>query len=100
MPYTAETLKTEVSAREEELISGALVSTDYITRNLPWKREVKKLHYHDSTSSNDEFSSYAQSIKLILTTSTTHRVIDETLDFYPEGAPQSKFIHEGRLTTT
>ena len=63
-------------------------------------REVTKLHYHDSTSSNNEFSSYAQSIKLISTTSTTHPVNNETLDLYSEGATLSKFIHEGRPTTT
>ena len=57
-------------------------------------------HYLDWTSSNDEFSSYSQSIKLIFTTSTTHPVNNETLDFYSDGATLSKFIHEGRLTTT
>ena len=62
-------------------------------------QEVTKLHYCDSTSSNDEFSSYAQSIKLISTTSTTHPVTNETLDLYPKGAILSKFIHEGRPTT-
>ena len=51
-------------------------------------REVTKLHYRDSTSSNDEFSSYAQLMKLIFTTSTTHLEDNETL------------IHEGRPTTT
>ena len=44
--------------------------------------------------------SYAQSIKLISTRSTTHPVNHETLDLYPEGAMLSKFIHEGRPTTT
>ena len=63
-------------------------------------REVTKLHYCDSTSSNDEFSSYAQSIEIISTTSTTHLVNNETLDLYPKGAMLSKFIHEGRPTTT
>ena len=63
-------------------------------------REVTKLHYRDSTSSNDEFSSYAQSIKLISTRSTTHPVNNETLDLYSEGATLSKFIHKGRPTTT
>ena len=58
-----------------------------------------KLHYRDSTSSNDEFSSYAQSIRLISTTSTTHLVNNETLDLYFDGATMSKFIHEGRPTT-
>ena len=63
-------------------------------------REVTKLHYHDLTSSNDEFSSYAQSIKLISTRSTTHTVQNETLYLYSEGALVSKFIPEGRPTTT
>ena len=59
-----------------------------------------KLHYRDSTSSNDEFSSYAQSIKLISTISTTHTVLKENQDFYFDGARLSKFIHEGRPTAT
>ena len=63
-------------------------------------REVTKLHYYDSTSSNDEVSSYAQSIKLISTRSTTHPMNNETIDLFPEGATLSKFIHEGRPTTT
>ena len=62
--------------------------------------EVTKLHYRDSTSSNDNFSSYAHSIKLISTTTTTHPVTNETLDLYSEGATLSKFIHEGIPTTT
>ena len=62
--------------------------------------EVTKLHYRDSTSSNDEFSSYAQSIKLIITTSTTLLLNNETLDLYSKGATLYKFIHEGRPTTT
>ena len=57
-------------------------------------------HYLDWTSSNDEFSSYSQSIKLIFTTTTTHPVNNETLDFYSDGATLSKFIHKGRPTTT
>ena len=59
-----------------------------------------KLHYRDSTSSNDEFSSYPKLIKLIFTTSTTHPVNNETLDLYSEGATLYKFICEGRPTTT
>ena len=62
--------------------------------------EVTKLHYHDLTSSNNEFSSYAQSIKLISTRSAIHPVNNKTLDLYPEEATLSKFIHEGRPTTT
>ena len=63
-------------------------------------REVTKLLRHDSTSSNDEFSSYIQLNKLISTPSTTHLVNNETLDLYSNGATLSKFIHEGRPTTT
>ena len=63
-------------------------------------REVTKLHRRDLTSSNNDFTSYAQSIKLISTTSTTHPVTNETPDLYPEGATLSKFIYEGRPTTT
>ena len=59
-------------------------------------RKVAKLHYHDLTSSNDDLSSYTLSIKLIFLTSTTHSVINKTLDLYPERATLSKFIHEGR----
>ena len=62
--------------------------------------KVAKLHYRDPTCSNDEFSSYVQSIKLISTRSTTHPVNNETLDSYSEGATLSKFIHEGIPTTT
>ena len=62
--------------------------------------KVTKLHYRDLTSSNDEVSSYAQSIQRISTTSTTQLVNNETLDLYPKGATLSKFIYEGRPTTT
>ena len=62
--------------------------------------KVSKLHYHYSTSSNDEFSSYAQSIKLISTTALTHHVNNETIDLSSEGATLSKCIHEGIPTTT
>ena len=63
-------------------------------------REVTKLLRHDTTSSNDDFTSYRRSIKIIPTTSSTHPVKNETPDSYPEGATLSKFIHEGRPTTT
>ena len=62
--------------------------------------KVTKLHYRDSTSSNDEFSNYAQSIKLIFTTSTTPPGNNETPDLYSEGATLSKLTQEGRPTTT
>ena len=55
-----------------------------------------KLHYCVSTSSNDKFSSYAQYIHRISNLSGDKR----TLDLYPVGATLSKFIHEGRPTTT
>ena len=63
-------------------------------------RKVTKLHYRDSSSSNDAFSIYAESIKHIFTTPTTHLINNETLDLYTEGATLYKFIHEGRPTTT
>ena len=63
-------------------------------------RKVTKLHYGDSTSSNDDFSSYSQSIKLIFTQFTTQPVNNDTLDLYSEGGTWYKFIHEGRPTTT
>ena len=62
--------------------------------------EVTKLHRRDLTSSNDDYSSYALSIKLKSTRSTAHPVEHDTLDLYSEGATLSKFIHEGRPTTT
>ena len=63
-------------------------------------REVTKLLQRDMTSSNDDFTSYGRSIKLIPTTATTHPVKNGTPDLYSEGATISKFIHEGRPTTT
>ena len=62
--------------------------------------EIAELHKHDTTSSYDEFLRYAQSYKLILTTSTTHPVNNETPHLYSEEATLSNFIHEGRPTTT
>ena len=63
-------------------------------------REVTKLLRRDTTSSNDDFTSYRRSIKLIPTSSATHPVKNETPDPYPERATRSKIIHEGRPTTT
>ena len=63
-------------------------------------REVTKLLWRDTTPSNDDFTSYRRSIKLIPTTSPTHPVKNETRDSYSEGATLSKFIYEGRPTTT
>ena len=50
--------------------------------------EVTKLDQRDLTTSNDDFPSYAQSIKLIFTRSTTHLVENDTLDLYSEAATQ------------
>ena len=61
---------------------------------------MTKLLRRDTTSSNDDLPSYAQSIKLVSTTLTTHPVTNETPDLYREGATLSKFIIEGRPTTT
>ena len=63
-------------------------------------RKVTKLLRRDTTSSNNDFPSYVQSIKLIFTRYTTLPVANDTLDLYCEGAVLSKFIHEGRPTTT
>ena len=62
--------------------------------------KITKLHKRDTTSSYDEFLRYAQSYKLILTTSTPHPVNNDTPNIYFEGATLSNFIHEGRPTTT
>ena len=62
--------------------------------------ETTKLHKLDTTSSYDEFLRYVQPYKLILTTSTTHLVNNETPNLYSKGATLSIFIHEGRPTTT
>ena len=63
-------------------------------------RKVTKLLWRDSTSSNNDLTSHAQSIKLIYTTSSTHSVNKKTPDLYPEGLTLSKFIYVGRPTTT
>ena len=59
--------------------------------------EVTKLHSCDTTTSNDEFSSYTHSIKLIPTTSTTHPVTNDTQHLYSKGATLSNF-YRGRKT--
>ena len=61
--------------------------------------ETTTLHKRDTRSSYNEFLCYTQSYKLILTTSSTHPVNNETPNLYSEGATLSNFIHEGRLTT-
>ena len=63
--------------------------------------EETKLLRRDTTYSNDDFTSYGRSIRLIPTTSTTHPIKkNKTPDLYREGATLSKFIYEGRPTTT
>ena len=96
--YETETFKTSYGRRTNQVFirTHAL----YHEKATLETREVTKLHYRDSTSSNDEFSSYAKSIKLMFTRSTAHLVTNETLDLYYEGTTLSKFIHEGRPTTT
>ena len=59
-----------------------------------------KLLWRDTTSSNDDLPCYAQSIKLIITKSSTHLVYNATPDLYSEGATLSSFSYEGRQTTT
>ena len=59
---------------------------------------MKRLR-RDTTSSNDDFTSYGRSVKLIPTTTTPYPVKNEIPDLYPEGASLSNFIYEGRLTT-
>ena len=61
--------------------------------------EVTKLLRRDMTSSNDDFTSYGRSIKLIPTTSSTPPVKNKTPDLYPEEATLYKFIYEGKPTT-
>ena len=81
------------------LVFIAIQAVDH-EKSILEARKVMKLHYRDSTSSNDEFSSYAQSIKLLFTTSTSNALKNETLDLDTEWATLSKFIFEGRPTTT
>ena len=61
--------------------------------------KTTKLHKRDTTSSYNKFLRYTQPYKLIPTTSTTHRVNNETQNLYSEGATLSNFINEGRPTT-
>ena len=62
--------------------------------------KITKLHNRDTTHSYDEFLRYAQSYKLIITTSTTHPVTNKPPNLYSQGATLSNFIHEGKPTTT
>ena len=61
--------------------------------------KVTKLLRRDLTCSNDDFISYAQSIRLISTPSTTELVTNKTPDLYLDGTTLSKFTNEGRPTT-
>ena len=83
--YEAETFTSDDALTEDECSKGfiAIQAVHHEKPNLE-AHEVSKLHYCDLTSSNDEFSSYAQSIKLISPTSTTHPVSNDTLDLYSE----------------
>ena len=63
-------------------------------------RKVTKLLRRDTTSSNDDFTSYRRSINLIPTTSTPYLAKNKTPDLSFERATLSEFIHEGRPTTT
>ena len=58
-----------------------------------------KLLQCDTISSNNGFTSYGQSIKLIPTTSTSHPMRNKTPDLYPEGETLYKSIYEGKPTT-
>ena len=60
---------------------------------------MTKLLRRNTTSSNDDLPSYAHSIKLISTTSTTHAVNNEIPDLYSEGTTLFKSFYEGRPTT-
>ena len=62
--------------------------------------KITKLHKRDTTSSYDEFLRYAQSYKLILTTSTANTVNNKTPNLYYEGATLSIDIYERRPTIT
>ena len=53
-------------------------------RSLHDPTQQDKLHWGDSTSSNDDFTSYAHPIKLIPTTSTTHPVITKPQIYIPK----------------
>ena len=81
MTYEAETFKSNVPPTEEEHIKVSFgIQALHREKATLEARKVTKLHYRDSTSSNDEFSSYAQSIKLIFTTSAIIEVkIDKSL---------------------
>ena len=101
--YEAETFKTDdpftIHGRRTQQVLIAIQTIHHEKPTLE-AREVTKLLWHDTTPSNDEFSSYVRSIKLIFTRYTTHLVENETLDLYREGATLYKFIYEGRPTTT
>ena len=60
MPYKAETFNQRAS--DEKRTNQVFIDIQAVhhEKSILEAREVTKLHYHDSTSSNDEFSSYAQ----------------------------------------
>ena len=63
-------------------------------------RKVTKLLRCDTTSSNNYYTSYGRSMILISTRATPHPVNNKSLDLCSEGATLSKFMDEGRPTTT
>ena len=105
-PYKAETFKTNVPSGKKNESSFHCYSRDasrdiYLHETSTLEaHNITKQHKRDLTYSNDKFSSYAQSIKLISKRATTQLVNNVNLDLYSEGATLSKFINEGRPTTT
>ena len=98
--YDAEMFKTDVPPMKKTHQVFICIQVLKHEKATLKARKVTKLHYRDLTSSNDEFASYAQSIKLIFTPSTTHSVNNKLLDLYFEGATLPKNFHEGGPTTT
>ena len=87
--------------RERRTYQG-LIAIQTIDHEKPTleARKVTKLLRRDTTPSNDEFPSYVRSITRRFTRATPPPVENDTLDLYREGATLSKFIHEGKPTTT
>ena len=80
--HKAETFKTDVAPAKLERIKFSFI---YIYEKPTLEaRKVTKLLKHDMTSSNDDLPSYAQSIKLVSTTSTTHSVKNDTPAYMPK----------------
>ena len=92
--------RSTLHPRKKTVARSHCYSSDTPRETYLETREVTKLFRRDTTSSNDDFTSYGRSIKLMPTSSTTHLVNNVKPDLYPEGATLSKFIYEGRPTTT